>query len=196
MLLEKAALPAGSRILDLGAGDGSTVSLLRALGYLADGIDLKPHVPLARQEETNSHGENPNALPWEKHVDSHRENLPIVPKPLVQKGNLLATAYPDESFDAVLSECSFYVSGHVPQALAEAARILKPNGLLLWSDVFFDDPLPLLQEACFSVLSLEDITPLWREYYLEAIWNGADVSCVPKGKCRYLALIAIKCAST
>ena len=179
-LLDIAALPVGSRILDLGAGDGSTVSLLRALGYMADGIDLKPQVPLAWQEETNS----------------HRENLPIVPKPLVQKGNLLATGYPDESFDAVLSECSFYVSGHVPQALAEAARILKPNGLLLWSDVFFDDPLPLLQEASFSVLSLEDITPLWREYYLEAIWNGADVSCVPKGKCRYLALLAIKCAST
>ena len=179
-LLDIAALPAGSRILDLGAGDGSTVSLLRALGYMADGIDLKPQVPLAWQEETNS----------------HRENLPIVPKPLVQKGNLLATGYPDESFDAVLSECSFYVSGHVPQALAEAARILKPDGFLLWSDVFFDDPLPLLQEAGFSMLSLEDITPLWREYYLEAIWNGADVSCVPKGKCRYLALIAIKCAST
>lgn len=159
-LLDIAALPVGSRILDLGAGDGSTVSLLRALGYMADGIDLAPRVSL------------------------------------VQKGNLLATGYPDESFDAVLSECSFYVSGHVPQALAEAARILKPNGLLLWSDVFFDDPLPLLQEASFSVLSLEDITPLWREYYLEAIWNGADVSCVPKGKCRYLALLAIKCAST
>jgi len=38
-LLELADLPAGSRILDLGAGDGESVRWLRAQGYDATGLD-------------------------------------------------------------------------------------------------------------------------------------------------------------
>ena len=41
-LLELAALPKGSRVLDLGAGAGETVRLLRELGYDAEGVDLEP----------------------------------------------------------------------------------------------------------------------------------------------------------
>ena len=41
-LHELAFLPAGSRWLDMGAGDGETVRLLKALGNQAMGIDLEP----------------------------------------------------------------------------------------------------------------------------------------------------------
>jgi ubiquinone/menaquinone biosynthesis C-methylase UbiE len=41
-LIELAFLEKGTKWLDMGAGDGSTVRLLRGLGYRAEGIDLTP----------------------------------------------------------------------------------------------------------------------------------------------------------
>jgi len=41
-LIELAFLDKGTKWLDMGAGDGETVRLLRSLGYAAEGIDLKP----------------------------------------------------------------------------------------------------------------------------------------------------------
>lgn len=41
-LIELAFLDAPCKWLDMGAGDGSTVRLLRGLGYAAEGIDLEP----------------------------------------------------------------------------------------------------------------------------------------------------------
>ena len=41
-LIELAFLPKGTKWLDMGAGDGSTVRLLRSLDYCAEGIDLEP----------------------------------------------------------------------------------------------------------------------------------------------------------
>ena len=41
-LIELAFLDKGTKWLDMGAGDGDTVRLLRSLGYCAEGIDLEP----------------------------------------------------------------------------------------------------------------------------------------------------------
>ena len=41
-LIELSFLDKGSKWLDMGAGDGSAVRLLRSLGYAAEGIDLEP----------------------------------------------------------------------------------------------------------------------------------------------------------
>ena len=41
-LIELSFLSPPARWLDMGAGDGSTVRLLRSLGYEAEGIDLTP----------------------------------------------------------------------------------------------------------------------------------------------------------
>ena len=154
-MLELAELPRGARVLDMGAGAGEALRLLRALGFDAVGVDLAPH------------GEG------------------------VEQGDFLHLSCPDEIFDAVLSQCAFYVSGDVPGAMREVRRILKPCGKLLLSDVFFEAPLPLLERAGFSVLSAEDMTTQWREYYLEALWREeTDCCALPKGKCGYWLLIA------
>ena len=156
-MLELAGLPVGASVLDLGAGAGETVALLRGLGFRAEGIDLAPR------------------------------------SPRVAQGDLLHAAYPDESFDAVISQCAFFVSGDQPGALREAYRLLRPGGKLLLSDVFFDDPAALLRAACFTLLHVEDRTPLWREYYLEALWRGDAPCCErPKGKSSYWLLIGRK----
>ena len=111
--------------------------------------------------------------------------------PLVERGDLLQTPFPDGSFDAVLSQCAFFVSGDQPGALREARRLLRPGGKLLLSDLFFEAPGPLLENAGFHVLCEEDMTALWREYYLEALWRDEAPCCqIPRGKCRYCLLIA------
>ena len=156
-MMALAELTPGASVLDLGAGAGEAVALLRSLGFEARGIDREPR------------GGN------------------------VETGDLLRAPFPDGSFDAVLSQCAFFVSGDQRGALKEAARLLRPGGKLLLSDVFFEDPLPLLEKAGFRLLRREDLTAAWRDYYLEALWREDAPCCeFPRGKCSYWLLIAQK----
>lgn len=155
-LLELAGLPAGARLLDLGAGDGESVRLLRALGYEAEGIDLSPR------------GEG------------------------VRRGDLLHAPYPDASFDALLSQCAFWLSGDAAGAFRESFRLLRPGGVLLFSDVCFDAPEPAAAAAGFRIEHGEDMTAAWRDYYLEALWRGTADCCGIRGGCRYKLLICRK----
>ena len=146
-LIELAFLDKGAKWLDMGAGDGSGVRLLRSLGYAAEGIDLEPR------------GKD------------------------VMRGNFLETPWQEDFFDGILSQCSFYVSGNVPGALAEAARVLHKGGKLVFSDVT-ENVVQLLgdvRQAGFAVRHLEDLTEAWKEYYMEALWKEDNV-CLPQGK--------------
>lgn len=109
----------------------------------------------------------------------------------VERGDFLRTPYETGSFDGVLSQCSFYVSGNVPLALTEAARLLRKGGKLVFSDVT-EDVVVLLNQvraAGFAVRHLEDLTDQWKQYYLEALWRE-DVSCPPvKGKISYVLFV-------
>ena len=155
-MLALAGLPRGARVLDLGAGAGETLALLRGLGFRAEDLDLSPR------------------------------------SPLVDKGDLLHTPYPDGSFDGVLSQCAFFLSGDLPGAYREAWRLLRPGGVLMLSDVCFEAPEPLAEAAGFRVEHAEDLTAAWREYYLEAIWRGTAECCGIRGKCDYRLLICRK----
>ena len=156
-LIELAELPGGSSVLDMGAGAGESLVLLRAMGYATEGIDLEPK------------------------------------SPQVTQGNFLQPAYPDGSFDGVLSQCAFLVSGRQREALRAAHRLLRAGGTLMLADVFFEDPVLLLQNAGFTVVHAEDQSSLWLEYYLEALWrDGAPCCEIPKGKSRYLLMIGRK----
>jgi len=156
-MLSLASLEKGARILDMGAGAGETLALLREGGFDAVGIDLAP-----RAKD-------------------------------VLRADFLTAPFPDGSFDAVISQCAFFVSGDVPGALRETGRVLRSGGLLLLSDVFFEAPASLLTAAGFTVLQTEDLTPQWREYYLEALWREETDCCgLIKGKCSYQIVIARK----
>lgn len=144
-LMELSFLPKGARVLDMGAGDGQTVRVLRELGYEADGIDLAP-----------------------RGAD-------------VYAGDYLQASYADASFDGIISECSFYMSGDVPKALFEAGRLLKKGGKLVFSDVCKDVVMLLgdVRKAGFAVRHIEDLSEEWKEYYFEALWREESV---PMGK--------------
>ena len=160
---EKAGLAPGAGILDLGAGDGGTVRLLRERGYEALGLDLNPPP------------ENTGA------------------PPVVLRGDFLHAPFPEGRFDAVISQCAFYISGDILGALGESFRLLKAGGLLLLSDVAFDPLRSQTEAAGFRVLWEEDMTPLWKEYYIEALWQGVPLcDTVSKKKCAYTALVCRK----
>lgn len=146
-MIELAFLEKGSKWLDMGAGDGDTVRLLKNLGYRASGIDISPR------------GED------------------------VIQGDYLNAPYSDETFDGIISQCSFFVSGNVPKALTEAARMLRKGGKLVFSDVTEDVVHLLMQvrQAGFFVRHMDDLTDSWKEYYLEALWKEDNV-CLAQGK--------------
>ena len=154
-LIELAFLDKPARWLDMGAGDGAAVELLRSLGYDAEGIDLQPRGPDVKQ------------------------------------GDYLQAPYDEETFDGILSQCSFYVSGDVPGALKEAARLLHKGGKLVFSDVT-ENVVGLLNDcrkAGFAVRHIEDLTDQWKEYYLEALWTQEDVCLKPGKKFTYVLFV-------
>jgi len=121
--------------------------------------------------------------------------IDLAPGEGVDRGDILAAPYPDGRFDALISQCTFFVTGDVPQAFRESRRLLRPGGKLLLSDVCFGGEGTLrkaAEDAGFGVLVTEDLTPVWREYYIESIWNGTAYefcACMPKGKCGYSLMI-------
>ena len=149
------------RALDLGAGAGDSLPLLEKAGFQAVGIDKNP-----------GPGREGQVFP----------------------GDFLHCPWEAERFDLVFSECALFCSGDLPGALKEARRLLKPGGLLLVGDVWFSG-IPAWEEtlkaAGFQLLSAEDITREWREYYLSCVWNGTaeewnKAGCGFSGKdCRY-----------
>ena len=146
-LIELSFLTPPAKWLDMGAGDGEAVKLLRRQGFEARGIDRVPR------------GEQ------------------------VAQGDFRYVPEADGSFDGILSQCAFYVSGDVPAALKEAGRLLRKGGKLVFSDVTEDvvGLLSQVRQAGFAVRHLEDLTDQWREYYLEALWREENV-CLPGGK--------------
>ena len=59
------------------------------------------------------------------------------------------------------------------KAVSECWRVLKKGGFLLLSDLDPGNLLEIVKETGFTILCQEDQTALWREYYLEAIWNDS-----------------------
>ena len=97
-------------------------------------------------------------------------------------GDFLNLPFEEGSFDAVISECAFYVSGNQKRAVEEALRVLKPGGVLMLADLFFKE-IPFVPEKKL------DITAEWREYWLEKLWTEDDVCYVPGSPKYYLLTV-------
>lgn len=108
--------------------------------------------------------------------------------PGVERGDFLRCPYTSGSFDGVISQCSFFVSGDVAAALKEAARLLRKGGKLVFSDVT-EDVTELLKQvrlAGFAVRHMDDFSRQWREYYLEALWREEEPCRIKMKRCSYV----------
>lgn len=160
--LGKKLIPRHGRILDLGCGEGTTVSYLRSQGYEAIGID--------------------NSL--RKGSQEHLMEM-----------DMRELSFSNESFDALIMECSLSVCGDTAYVLKNCRRLLKPKGVILCSDIYFSPkdsanapklslPEPatldiwfkLMGETGFSIRSFADETAAWKAYYFEQLWKGIDIS--------------------
>lgn len=97
-------------VLDIASGDGVIAELLAGRARTLTCIDASDRVVTAARARLSGHA----------HID-------------VREGDMHALALPDASFDLVLMLQALPFSDRPAQALAEAARVLRPRGRLLTS---------------------------------------------------------------
>lgn len=153
-LLDATSLPAGAAVLDVGCGPGATLALLRERGARAVGVDY------SQELAAESSARAPVAA-------GDAERLPFA----------------GASFDAALMECMVSTLPDKTTALAQVARVVRPGGWLVLTDVTVRGPFPeplqsvlawaactagaldtggyvtLVERAAFDVHAVEDVTP-------------------------------------
>lgn len=107
-------MPCTASLLDVGCGHGRDAEYLSSLGHMVYGIDRS-----------------------EKLLGMARER---VPKSCFVEGDARALPFRDRSFDGLWMNAVLHhlTPAHMPRALAECHRVLKPRGLLFVS-VHLDD---------------------------------------------------------
>jgi arsenite methyltransferase len=122
--LELIRLGQGDRLLDVASGSGAS-ALLAAREFRASvtGVDYGERSVLGATVAASAEGLDPRV----RFARGDAENLALA----------------DESFDAVLCECSLCTFPDKPRAVAEMGRVLRPGGRVAIADVVVDpDRLP------------------------------------------------------
>lgn len=139
----------GTKILDVGCGNGRDCKYISQKGFDINGIDLSVGMLEIAKER--------------------------VPEGKFEVMDITNITYPDNSYDGIISNCSlFHVpSEELPKTLESFARILKPNGKLLLilqeglGETMVEEPYRKGVHIYMNYFSLEQIQNLLREYGFE-----------------------------
>ncbi len=142
-VIEGALHLADAVVVDVGCGDGSLARMLARKGARVTGIDVS--VPLLHQARAA------DAVGDEQYIEGKAEDLPLDPS----------------SADIVVFFNSLHHVDEMATALQEAARVLKPGGVLYVTE-------PLAQGSYFEVMKpVHDETEVRRRAY-EALQQAAE----------------------
>jgi SAM-dependent methyltransferase len=132
-LIDRARLAPGSTVLDVGCGPGTTLELLAAAGHRSVGIDFSP--VLAADATAGGTAA----------LAGDAEHLPLR----------------EASIDAALIECVLSALPDKERAIGEVARVVRPGGLLLLSDMTLtaDLPEPLNSTLAWVVCAAGALSP-------------------------------------
>jgi ubiquinone/menaquinone biosynthesis C-methylase UbiE len=149
----------GKRVLEVGSGHGGGASYLtRTLGPASyTGMDLNPAaVALCRRA---------HHVPGLEFMEGNSEDLP----------------FPDESFDAVINIESSHTYPHLSRFLAEVARVLRPDGHFLYTDVrnspdvaaweaaLADAPLRMVSMRIINTEVALGLEKTWEHYWRKVV---------------------------
>lgn len=112
------------RVLDAGCGPGGTVRMLAARGELAVGLDRTPHAAWRTEAALARHGVASEAASG---------------RALFGVADICRVPLPDAWADAVLCQCVASLLPAPEAFFAEAARLLRPGGVLGLSDLMKRD---------------------------------------------------------
>ena len=153
-LADGLGLSAGSRVLDVASGRGTTTLLLAdAYGAQADGVDYSPANTALARRAASARGLAMGAPP---RTEGPRGRVAFT------TGDAEHLPYPDGTFDAAVCECALCTFPDKAQAAAEFARVLAPGGRLGITDVTAaPDRLPTeLTTLAARIACIADARPL------------------------------------
>lgn len=111
-----------SKVLDMACGKGeSSLLLVEEYGCSVVGIDISDKKTTLAQSRARARGLYGRV----KFITADAENLPF-----------------RNTFDFVLSECSFSILPNKEKAASEMARVLKPKGKLVVTDIILKEKIP------------------------------------------------------
>jgi len=153
------SLQPGETVLDLGSGAG--VDVFIAAGQVgpqgkAIGVDMTPQMA-ARARENAVKGGFENV----EFRDGRLESLPV----------------DDDSVDAVTSNCVINLVPDKAQVFAEVARVLKPGGRMVISDIVLDGELPeAVKEDMLSYVGCVSGAEQRQDYFAKVEAAGLSVT--------------------
>ena len=161
-LIDRAGLAPGSTVLDIGCGPGTTLELLAAAGHRSIGIDFSPACA------ADATARDAAALAGDA------EHLPLRAA----------------SADAALIECVLSALPNKQRAIGEVARVVRPGGLLLLSDMTLaaEFPEPLNTTLAWVACAAGALSP--RGYSALLAAHGFAVESIEDRSADLVAMVA------